>query len=164
MTRMASSIAGRSDLTIGPGQIESIHLAPARGAPARWVETAAVKPDHGLVGDWRNRSGSRRQVTLIDGASIDRVAETLEITIPSGATRRQIVVRGLSLNSLVGKHLAIGEVIMEVTMLCDPCDQMETAIGPGARTALGDNGGICVRVIQGGEVRVGNEVRVLVDQ
>lgn len=163
MTQTVSSIAARIDLTKGPGQIESIHLAPARGAPARTVETAVIEPDHGLVGDWRNRSGSRRQVTLIDGGAIDRAAETLEITIPPGATRRQIVVRGLALNPLVGKHISIGEVVMEVTMLCDPCDQMETAIGPGGRAALGDDGGICVRVLQGGEVRVGNEVRVLID-
>ncbi|MSQ43649.1 MAG: MOSC domain-containing protein [Chloroflexi bacterium] len=163
MTRTASSMAGRIDLTIGPGQIESIHLAPARGAPARGVESAVVEPDHGIVGDWRSRLGSRRQVTLIDGAAIDRAAETLAITIPAGATRRQIVVRGLPLNPSVGKHLSIGEVIMEVAMLCDPCEQMETAIGPGGRAALGDDGGICVRVIQGGEVRVGDEVRVLVD-
>ncbi|MCX5990500.1 MAG: hypothetical protein NTV35_15935 [Chloroflexi bacterium] len=110
MTRTVSSIDARIDLTKGPGQIESIHLAPARGAPARTVETAVVEPDHGLVGDWRNRPGSRRQVTLIDGGAIDRAAETLEITIPPGATRRQIVVRGLALNPLVGKHISIGEV------------------------------------------------------
>lgn len=163
MTRMASSIADRIDLAIGPGHIESIHLAPARGAVARRMENAVVEPDHGLVGDWRSRPGSRRQVTLIDGAAIDRAGEALDITIPAGATRRQIVVRGLPLNPLVGKHLSIGEVLMEVTMLCDPCDQMETAIGPGGRAALGDDGGICVRVIQGGEVRVGGDVRVLVD-
>ncbi len=163
MTRTASSIADRIDLTIGPGHIESIHLAPARGAVARRVETAVVEPDHGLVGDWRNRPGSRRQVTIIDGAAIDRAAEALAITINAGATRRQIVVRGLALNPLVGRRLSIGEVLLDVTMLCDPCDQMETTIGPGGRASLGDDGGICVRVIQGGEVRAGDEVRVLID-
>jgi MOSC domain-containing protein YiiM len=37
---------------------------------------------------------------------------------------------------------------------------MEDKIGPGARAALGDRGGICARVVEGGTLRVGDAVRV----
>jgi MOSC domain-containing protein YiiM len=70
------------------------------------------------------------------------------------------MVRGLALNPTVGQTLRVGDLVLDVTELCDPCDNMEDKIGPGARAALGNRGGVCARVVEGGTLRVGDPVRI----
>lgn len=143
------------------GSVEWVHVVAARGATAVAVDAAEIVADHGIFGDWRARAGSRRQVTLVDADVLEAVGTALGLDVPPGASRRQVTVRGLGVLAPVGHRLAIGEVILEVTMACDPCDQMEVAIGPGGRGALEGRGGLCARVVTGGTIRPGDQVRSL---
>lgn len=146
------------------GQIEAIHIAAVKGGPARSVATAVVEANAGIVGDWRRRAGSRRQVTIIDGAMLERAGLRLGITVPPGASRRQITVRGLDLTATIGRRIQIGDVVLEVTTVCDPCEKMEVAIGRGGRDALGDDGcGVCARVIVGGTIASGDQLRLVAE-
>ena len=141
-------------------EVVSIHRVAMKEAPAEALSEAVVRADHGIEGDWRSRVGSRRQVTLIEEEALQRVERTLGMTVRPGSSRRQVVVRGLPLNPTVGQVLRVGELELEVTMLADPCDNMERTIGPGAREALGVHGGIAARVLSGGTLRAGDKVRV----
>jgi MOSC domain-containing protein YiiM len=141
------------------GEVVSIHRAGFRDAPAESLKSARILTNFGLEGDFRSQRAGRH-VTLIEEETLHAVGERLGIAIPSGASRRQIVVRGLALNPTVGKQLRIGEVVLEVTSLCDPCINMESKIGSGAREALTDRGGVCARVLAGGTMRVGDTVIV----
>jgi MOSC domain-containing protein YiiM len=80
--------------------------------------------------------------------------------VPSGASRRQVVVRGIALNDTVGKRLRVGPLVVEVHELCDPCENMESKIGPGAMRAMEGRGGVCGRVIVGGVLRPGDRVEI----
>ncbi len=145
------------------GTVEGVHVAHARGAPVVAVDTADVVADHGITGDWRSRTGSRRQVTLVDAAVLEDAGVALGIEVAPGASRRQVTVRGIDLVATIGHRIAVGDVVLDVTMACDPCDQMEVAIGPGGRAALEGRGGICGRVITGGTIRTGDAVRIVRD-
>jgi MOSC domain-containing protein YiiM len=125
--------------------------------PQSRIETRA---DFGLVGDYRSGHNPNRQVTLIDEAVVADVAETLGRPVPPGASRRQIMVRGLDLNSLLGKTLKIGPVTLSGERPCDPCDNMERTIGPGAKAALEGRGGLCCHVVSGGVIQIGDWVEV----
>ena len=143
-------------------EVVSIHRALERSAPAEPLAAARILPDFGLEGDFRSaRPG--RHVTLIEEETLSAVGALLGIAIPAGASRRQIVVRGLSLNPTVGQTLHVGEVLLAVTSLCDPCSKMEDKIGLGAREALVNRGGVCARVVSGGLMRVGDTVAVGID-
>jgi MOSC domain-containing protein YiiM len=141
------------------GQVISIHRASVRDARAEPLASARILTDVGLEGDFRSRRPGRH-VTLIEEDTLDAVAEQLGIAIPAGASRRQIVTRGVALNPTVGQRLRVGEVLLEVTSFCDPCVKMEDKIGPGARAALTGRGGVCARVLAGGILRVGDTVVV----
>ena len=143
------------------GTIEWVHVVASKGAPAMPVAFAEVVTNHGISGDWRTRSGSRRQLTLVDADVLEDVARTLGIEVAPGASRRQVTVRGMDLNAAIGHHVAVGEVVIEVSLACDPCEQMEVAIGPGGRAALEGRGGICGRVLSGGTIRPGDIVRLV---
>jgi len=142
------------------GKILSIHLIPEEGGPPERVESIAVVTDHGLKGDHRSRTGKSRQLTMIDRAKLDEVAEVLGHPVPEGASRRQLEVSGLDLNSVIGKTLHIGPVVVRVDSDCPPCDLMETSIGPGARAAMQTRAGLCCTVIKGGEIHAGQSVTV----
>jgi MOSC domain-containing protein YiiM len=99
-------------------------------------------------------------VTLIEEDALLAAGSALGLVVPPGASRRQVVVRGVALNPTVGQTLRVGEVVLAVTGRCDPCGNMEDTIGPGARAALANRGGVCARVLQGGRLRVGDTVAV----
>jgi MOSC domain-containing protein YiiM len=69
-------------------------------------------------------------------------------------------VEGISLQTLLGGKLRVGSTLIEIHDPCPPCDRMETAIGPGAKAALAERGGVCARVLEGGVVRPGDAVEV----
>lgn len=142
------------------GHVVSIHRVAVKNGPAEPLAAAVVRANHGIEGDWRSRPSSRRQLTLVEEEALQRVEQTLGIALPPGASRRQIVVRGLPLNPTVGQLLRVGDLELKVTMLADPCNKLNRAIAPGARAAFGPHGGICARVLKGGTLRVGDRVGV----
>ena|SRR5579862_5760035 len=137
----------------------SIHRVAKKAGLAVALGEANFVADFGMEGDWRSRKGRGRQITLIEEDALKFVADALHMdSVPLGASRRQVVVSGISLNETVGKRLRVGPLLIEVHDLCDPCKNMETMIGPGAWWAMKERGGVCGRVIEGGVLRVGDEV------
>jgi MOSC domain-containing protein YiiM len=135
--------------------VVSLHRVAKRDAPAEALNAATFVADLGLDGDWRRG----RQITLIEAEALEHVATALGMTaIASGASCRQVVVRGLALNDTVGKRLRVGPLVVAIDELCDPCINMESKIGPGAQRAMAGRGGVCGRVIEGGVVRPGDAV------
>jgi len=141
------------------GVVVSIHLVPIRNEPAIELEVAHFIADYGLEGDWRARPGHGRQMTLVEAETLERVAAKLGLgAVPPGASRRQVVVRAVDLNAMIGRHLRIGAVLVAVEKPCDPCSRMELTIGRGARDAMDGRGGVCARVVESGAIRPGDTV------
>lgn len=141
------------------GTVVSIHRIASKGGAALALDEARFVADFGLVGDWRSRSGRGRQITLIEEEGLEAAARALgRGPVASGASRRQVVTRGIALGEAVGRRLRVGELLVLVEELCDPCSNMERRIGAGAREALQDRPGVCGRVIEGGVLRPGDPV------
>jgi MOSC domain-containing protein YiiM len=140
------------------GEVVSIHIVRQRDGSAEEVERATVQTNFGLEGDWRSRRNRAGQLTLIEAEALEEVGRLLGSSVPSGASRRQVVVRGVSLNELLGQRIRIGGVHLFVETPCDPCKRMEETIGTGARQALERRGGVRCFVLAGGEIGVGDAV------
>ena len=145
-------------------EVISIHIARKPDGDAESLERAVVHANYGLNADWRSHRDRSGQLTLIEAEALDEVARQLGRPIPPGASRRQVVVRGISLNPLIGQRLRLGPVLVSVEAPCDPCSNMERMIGPGARAAMENRGGVRCRVIEGGELCVGDAVAAEVPQ
>ena len=50
----------------------------------------------------------------------------------------------------------MGEAELEVVGPCDPCNRMETALGPGALARMQGWGGVVTRIVRDGLVRRGD--------
>ena len=138
------------------GEVVSIHLARQRDGAAEAVERATVQTNYGLVGDWRSLRNRAGQLTLIEAEVLEEVGRLLGSRVPSGASRRQVVVRGIRLNELLGQRIRLGAIRLFVETPCDPCARMEETIGAGARKALEGRGGVRCFVMAGGELCVGD--------
>ncbi|MGB1111342.1 MAG: MOSC domain-containing protein [Gammaproteobacteria bacterium] len=147
------------------GRLEAIYMASAAGEPMVAVESAEAIPGKGLSGDryaqgtghWRLTDGC--EVTLVSSKEIQAGGEALE----DGRHRRNLVVSGIDLQAARRRRVQIGEVVFEFHRLRPPCGYLDRVSGPGAAKALRKRGGIGLRVVSGGRIRVGDKVR-LVDQ
>lgn len=78
-------------------------------------------------------------------------------------SRRNLLVNGLRIPREPGTRVQIGlRLVLEVTGECDPCERMD-ALHRGLREAMTPDwrGGFLARVIDDGDVAVGDEVRIL---
>ncbi len=141
-------------------EIISIHVVRKRNAAAEPCNHVTVRSNFGIVGDYRSDKFQIGQITLVEAEIIDTMSHKLGYDIPDGASRRQIMVKGIMLNELIGRNLRMGQILVRVEDKCNPCKNMETKIGPGAKDAMNDKGGIRCRIIEGGDLHVGDKITV----
>jgi len=124
-------------------------------------EAVELVTDSGIVGDRYFGDKSMDNVTLIEETAVVEASAGVGADHVPGCTRRNLLVRGISLNDLVGQQFKVGETILEGAELAHPCDFMNKTIGEGARELLADRGGIRARIVQGGTIRVGDSIEVI---
>ncbi len=121
----------------------------------RSVETVSAVEGCGLAGDRHYEPAGQRAggaLTLIE-------AEVLEDVGLSGpASRRQVVVRGVRLNDLIGKRFRVGEVECLGVELCEPCRHLESLTRPGIIKELLHRGGLNADILSSGTIAVGDTV------
>jgi MOSC domain-containing protein YiiM len=129
--------------------------APKRRDPMEELEEARALEDAGLEGCAHARPHGKRQVLLMD-------QETLEaFALAPGIVRENITTEGLDVNGLaIEQRLQIGVVELEVSAVCDPCEQIE-ALRPGLQTAMQGKRGMLCHVVRGGMLRRGDEIVVI---
>lgn len=136
-------------------QVSHIFIAVERHKAMQPVEQALALTNRGLQGCAHGRTGSRRQVLLVD-------IETLgEFGLLPGTIRENITTAGLDLAALrPGQQLCVGEAVFEVTIPCEPCDQMDE-IRMGLQKELENRRGLLCRVIEGGRICRGDAIEIL---
>jgi len=138
--------------------------------PIEVVDRVAVTRTAGVAGDHRGAAApgttGKRQVTLIEAeswiAAMHSLAEQGTAAIDWHDRRANLLIEGLRLPREAGRVIAIGASLrIETTVECAPCSRMDD-IAPGLRAALTPDwrGGVCGRVLDDGEIAVGDEARI----
>jgi MOSC domain-containing protein YiiM len=97
----------------------------------------------------------KREVLFVSKEHLDSVG------IDPGATRENLTVEGDDVQQWpVGQRVRVGGALFEITMVCDPCHKMDV-LREGLRAELADKRGMLARVVEGGEVAVGDEIQLL---
>jgi len=136
--------------------------------PMETVDAVSVNAAEGVHGDFRGGMAStkpsrKRQVSLIERDCWDAAAAESRCPFEWWNSRRNLLVEGLRLPREAGTQVRVGATLLiEVTGECDPCERME-ALHPGLRAALTPDwrGGFLGRVMEDGEIAVGDEIRIL---
>jgi MOSC domain-containing protein YiiM len=97
----------------------------------------------------------RREVLFASREHLDAVG------VDPGAIRENLTVDGADVQQWpVGQRLRAGDAVFEVTMVCDPCHRMDE-LRQGLRAELDGRRGMLARVVETGEVAVGDEIELL---
>ncbi|MBS0232475.1 MAG: MOSC domain-containing protein [Proteobacteria bacterium] len=155
-----SSIAQLLAGPVRPGTLVWIGLRPARGAPMAVPQSAVLVAQRGIEGDrYETQRNGARQVTMIAAEDVAAIASFLgRQEISPSLLRRNFVTLGINLNALKGRSIRVGPTILEISGECAPCSQMEANLGPGGYNAVRGRGGVTSRIVEGGEVRIGDTI------
>lgn len=147
------------------GSVRRIHVVPEQGAPPEPVESVEAVAGAGLRDDrYFDEDGTFTEwegadLTLIEAETIDAARREDGVTIDPGTHRRNVTTVGISLNDYVGERLQVGGAVCVGTALCEPCSYLEQLVGvDGVREALVNRGGLRCRIVESGEIRVGDDV------
>ena len=122
-------------------------------------ESATLRAGKGLVGN--ANQGGRRQVILLEEEAWGNALADLgdDAGLDPAARRANLLLAGIRLEGTRGRILRVGACRLQIFTECPPCERMDEA-RPGLQAALRLHwrGGACAQVLEGGEIRVGDEV------
>lgn len=153
--------------TAPSGRLVGIFLSESAGAPMRSHDRTEAIAGAGLAGDryasgrgfWRVTDAC--QVTLIHAEDLSRAERRHGLPLGAGQHRRNLVVEGLAGVDLRGQRLRIGEAVFDWHRVRPPCGYLDRVSGSGIAKALGRRSGYCLRVCEGGMLKVGDRVELL---
>ncbi|MFZ5609965.1 MAG: MOSC domain-containing protein [Pseudomonadota bacterium] len=143
------------------GRLQAIARKAAARAPMESLETVEISLEAGLAGDHRGTS-LKRQVTVLTREGWATACRLLSQDIAWTVRRANLFISGVPLTGHVGAVLEVGPVRLEITGECAPCARMDEQV-PGLRLALAPawRGGVTARVLSGGAIKRGDDVRLL---
>lgn len=135
-----------------------LHLfrAPAKRVPMAEVAEIQTIANAGFEGCVHARPRGRRQVLLM---ASERLAE---LGLAPGIVRENITTQGLDVDALQpGQCVRVGGALLEVTLPCEPCEQMDN-IRMGLQGELKGKRGTLCRVMVAGCIRQGDAIEVVI--
>ena len=98
----------------------------------------------------------KREVLFASKQHLDAVG------VEPGATRENLTVEGDDVERWpIGQRVRVGgTAVFEITMVCDPCHRMDE-LREGLRAELEGRRGMLARIVESGEVAVGDEITLL---
>ncbi|HEY7018551.1 MAG TPA: MOSC domain-containing protein [Gaiellaceae bacterium] len=84
------------------------------------------------------------------------------VDVEPGAIRENFTVEGADVQQWpIGQRVRVGdEAVFEITMVCEPCHRMDE-LRDGLRGQLDGKRGMLARIVESGEVAVGDPVELL---
>ncbi|PZU91017.1 MAG: MOSC domain-containing protein [Chelatococcus sp.] len=156
------------------GRLLHIHIAPAASFEMEELAEARCVAGRGIVGDrYYEGTGSYskrpdvREVTLIEQEALDALARN-DPPLQDGAItllpidhRRNLTVKGVPLNHLVGRRFRVGEVVFRGGRLNFPCKYLEELLGLPVYLPLYNRSGLNAGIESGGVIRPGDTIELL---
>lgn len=142
------------------GKIISVCISKEKQTKKKDIRKALIIKNYGLQYDAHADFNSKRQVSLLAKESIDKIRD-MGLEVNKGDFAENLTIIGIDLKSLeIGTFLAVGEkVILKVTQIGKECHS-PCAIYHQVGMCVMPSEGIFAEVIDGGIVKVGDEIRV----
>lgn len=145
-------------------EILHIFISPAHSFAGRYGQEPAEHPmievpraecvaGRGLRGDryFDHKPDYKGQITLFAHETHEAMIEQFSLHgIEPSVYRRNIITRGVDLNSLIGREFEVQGVRFFGTEEAKPCLWMNRAVADGAEAALRGRGGLRARILSDG--------------
>lgn len=171
----AAFVLAEHDPSRGPGEgadgfgtVELISLAAEAEGPMTVAPSAEAVAGRGLRGDRYERGagtfsdpgGRGYDLTLVEAEALERLA-SIGVELAPADARRNLVVRGIDLDGLIGRRFRVGPVECFGQRRCEPCAHLERLTRPGVLRGLAHRGGLRADVLSSGELRTGDRIEAL---
>src|SRR5919206_4448835 len=135
--------------------VAGVFTSPARKS-GRSVSHERIKAIEGFgLEGCAHANPPKREVLFVSKDHLDSV------DVEPGAIRENITVEGDDVQQWpIGQRVRAGGAEFEITMVCDPCHRMDE-LRDGLRAQLQGKRGMLARVVQGGEIAVGDPIELL---
>jgi MOSC domain-containing protein YiiM len=144
------------------GRVEAIYVTETSGALPEPIESVEAVAGGGLRGNrYFFADGDAppgRAITLIAAEALEAFEAETGIPLTGAESRRNVLVRGIDVNGLVGKRFRVGEIECEGVELCEPCTHLEGMTRTGVVKGMVHRAGLNADVLTGGEIAVGDAV------
>jgi MOSC domain-containing protein YiiM len=141
-------------------RVLSLHLGTGSGLPKPQVEALDLLAGFGALGD-RHAGQNPDRALLVAGIAAYEKAKRAGIHFPFGALGENLLL-DLDPHLLPpGARLRVGEALLELTQVCTVCNSLSQFDLRLPKLLYGKRG-LYARVLEGGRVRVGDPVLVLV--
>ncbi|MDB5414198.1 MAG: hypothetical protein JWR10_2533 [Rubritepida sp.] len=161
--------AGASHRSTWTGTVAHLHVTARAFLPMRSQESVELVAGCGIVGDrymlgieqgfYSEKPEEGRQVTLFESEVLEAIGRDYKMELLPEEHRRNITTTGVPLNWLVGKRFRIGSCLVEATRLSIPCRHIEEILQKQVFDAMVHRSGLNCRILVGGTVRLGDEIR-----
>lgn len=125
-------------------------------APMEEVESVECIAGQGIMGDryFGFKEDYKGQITFFADEVYHRICKELGIADKDHSVfRRNVITRGMDLNTLIGQEFEIQGVRFFGVEESKPCYWMNRAFGSGAEQALQGDGGLRARILVDGPLR-----------
>jgi MOSC domain-containing protein YiiM len=167
---MTSSAISRDSSALDAGTlgvVEHLHVAEEAGAPMVARDRVTALAGIGLEGDryaarrghWSPIARRGDQLTLVEAEVVESLHAS-GFALAPGATRRNVTTRGVGLDELIGRRFRVGGALLVGVRRCEPCSYLEGLLDLPVMIPLVHRAGIRAEVVEGGEIAVGDPIRV----
>ena len=141
-------------------QIVAVCWSEKKGSIKEPINEGLVQENFGLAGDAHADCSTNRQVSLIAIESINRMQEK-GYNVVRGSFAENLTTEGIDLVSLpIGAELCVGQdIILEVTQIGKKC-HTGCAVMQQVGECIMPKEGVFTKVIRGGRVKAGDEIKV----
>jgi hypothetical protein len=141
------------------GSVVGLLVAPDAETPLVAVDSVRAVAGRGLEGDryFERRgtfSGTGRgyQLTLVEEQAL------AEVSLSWDDARRNVVTRGIALNTLVGRRFTVGTAECIGRRLAEPCSHLERLSRPGIIRPLVHRAGLRADILRDGAIALGDAI------
>jgi cyclic pyranopterin phosphate synthase len=140
------------------GIVVAVNVSEKKGQRKKAAAEVVLREEHGIEGD-AHAGPWHRQVSLLAQESIDKMVAA-GLTVGPGDFAENITTSGIDVAALpIGTVLDLGQALVEVTQIGKEC-HTRCAIYHQAGDCVMPKEGIFVRVLRGGRVTAGDQVKV----
>ena len=125
-----------------------------RAVPGRGLEGDRYFLGAGSMSRW---AGPKRELTLIAREDLAAMAAD-GVPLPASESRRNVLVSGVPLASLVREEFRLGAIRVRGVRLCQPCKYLARKTGLGVLPVMIGRGGLRAQILDEGVLQVGDSV------
>ena len=122
-------------------------------SPTLEHKSVDLEEGRGIKGD--RFEFSTYPITLFSLELAEEVCRELELPLDVKLFRRNIIISGVHLNSLIGEEFSLGGVKFRGLAHCSPCPWMNAVMKKGAYALMRGRGGLRVEVLSSGSLFCG---------